>query len=368
VRVDDTRRPVPGLITHVGEIVEGEIKEGVAALLEVDRARRADIRRNHTATHLLHRELRAHLGKHVVQAGSLVAPDRLRFDFTHDTAVDRQALRRVEAAINEAILANYPVEVAYTGQKEAIEAGAMALFGEKYDDIVRTITVKDNRNGDKPYSFELCGGLHVSETSEIGLFRFIGEEAVGAGVRRVEAVTGRGAYEFVAERLNLLDRLAGKLNAPVDELENRLTALIEHDRTVERDLESSKRQLARGQFEILLGGIVQVRDAYVLAARVEDQSIDRLREMTDWFRERVESGAAVVGTINDGKPIIIATVTDDLIARGVKAGDLVREVARVIGGSGGGRPNLAQAGGGNPEKLGEALAAVAGIVEAALAK
>ena len=366
-RIDDTRRPVPGLIVHIGEVVEGKLAVGDAARLEVNRARRADIRRNHTATHLLHRELRAHLGKHVAQAGSLVAPDRLRFDFTHDKAVDRATLGRIEAAINDAVLANYPVNIAYMGQKEAIAAGAMALFGEKYGDIVRTITVGEPAlDGDKPYSFELCGGLHVGETGEIGLFRFVGEEAVGAGVRRVEAVTGRGAYEFVAERLNLLDRLANKLNTPVAEVEHRLEALLEHDRAIERELDSANRRLAFDRFNVLLAGMMQVGGATVLAARVEEQSAERLREMSDWFRDRVQSGVAVLGAVNDGKPVIIATVTDDLIARGVRAGDLVREVARIVGGSGGGRPNMAQAGGGNPELLSDALNAVAGLVEAVL--
>jgi len=369
INVHDTRRPVPGVIVHTGKLVTGEIKEGDLVRLEVDRTRRADIRRNHTATHLLHRELRAHLGKHVVQAGSLVAPDRLRFDFTHDKAVDREMLGQIEASINDAILANYPVNIAYMGQKEAISAGAMALFGEKYGDIVRTITVGTRpANGDEtqPYSFELCGGLHVSETGEIGSFRFVGEEAVGAGVRRVEAVTGHGAYAFVAERLNLLDRLAGKLNAPVAELENRIEALLDHDRAQERALESANRRLARGQFEVLLGGLVQVGDAYVLTVQVDVQNVEQLREMTDWFRDRVKSGVAVLGAVSNGKPVIVATVTDDLIARGLKAGDLVREVARIVGGSGGGRPNMAQAGGRDPEKLGEALAIVKGMVEESL--
>jgi len=368
VEVRDVRRPVAGLIVHSGVIVAGEIKEGEVVTLEVDRERRADIRRNHTATHLLHRELRAHLGKHVAQAGSLVAPDRLRFDFTHDQALGREALGRIEAAINRAVLANYPVNIAYMGQKEAIAAGAMALFGEKYGDIVRTVTVADPTPGKEslPYSFELCGGLHVGETGEIGLFRFVTEEAVGAGVRRVEAVTGRGAYEFVTDRLNLLDRLASKLNTPVVELENRLETLLEHDRSQERELDAANRRLARGQFDVLLGGVMKVRDVTVLAAKVEAQSVERLREMTDWFRDREKSGVVVLGMISDGKPVIVASVTDDLIARGVKAGNIVREVAGIVGGSGGGRPNLAQAGGHHPEKLGDALAAVAGLVEAAL--
>jgi len=356
VQVRDVRRPVPGLIVHVGEVAGGEFKVGQVVHLEVDRERRADIRRNHTATHLLHRELRAHLGNHVVQAGSLVAPDRLRFDFTHDSAIDRETLGRIERAVNEAVLANQPVNVAYMGQKEAIAAGAMALFGEKYGDIVRTITVGGNGDGDasSPYSFELCGGLHVSETGEIGLFRFVSESAVGANTRRVEAVTGRGAYDFVSRRLALLDKLAGRLNAPVSEIEARLEALLEHDRAQERQLEQASRRLARADFEMLLGGVMEVKGARVLAAQVEVADPDRLREMADWFRDRVKSGVAVLGTVKDGKPLIVAAVTEDLIGRGLKAGDIVREVAKVVGGGGGGRADMAQAGGRNPEKLAEA--------------
>ncbi|MBK7217096.1 MAG: alanine--tRNA ligase [Candidatus Promineofilum sp.] len=365
VQVNDVRRPVPGLIVHIGEVAGGEFKVGQIVHLEVDRERRADIRRNHTATHLLHRELRAHLGNHVVQAGSLVAPDRLRFDFTHDSAIDRETLGRIERAVNEAVLANQPVNVAYMGQKEAIAAGAMALFGEKYGDIVRTITV--GGNGDSsPYSYELCGGLHVNETGEIGLFRFVSESAVGANTRRVEAVTGRGAYEFVSRRLALLDKLAGRLNTPVGEIETRLEALLEHDRAQERQLEQAQRRLARADFEMLLGGIMEIKGARVLAAQVDGGDPDRLREMADWFRDRVKSGAAVLGTVKDGKPLIVAAVTEDLIARGLKAGDIVREVAKVVGGGGGGRADMAQAGGRNPEKLAEALDTVRSLVETTL--
>jgi alanyl-tRNA synthetase len=365
VRVDDVRRPVAGLIIHSGEVLEGEVREGDLVFLEVDRARRADIRRNHTATHLLHRELRAHLGTHVAQAGSLVAPDRLRFDFTHDKAVDRETLGRIEADINRAILANYPVQVAYMGQKEAIAAGAMALFGEKYGDIVRTISVM-SPGDDRPYSFELCGGLHVNETAEIGLFRFVSEEAVAAGTRRVEAVTGRGAYEFVAERLNLLDRLAGRLNTPLVEVENRLEAVLGHNRALERELEQTNRKLARGMFDSLLAQVQKIDGDNLLVVQVDGSTIDALREMADWFRDKVGSGAAVLATVSDGKPVIITTVTDDLIQRGLKAGDLAREVARIVGGSGGGRPNMAQAGGREPEKLGDALAAVPAFMRSAL--
>ncbi len=365
VRIDDTRRPIAGLVVHVGEVVEGTVESGQTAYLEVDRERRSDIRRNHTATHLLHRELRAHLGPHVAQAGSLVAPDRLRFDFSHDSAVDPETLSKIEADINDAILANHPVKVTFMGQREAIDAGAMALFGEKYGDIVRTITVGETP-GAEAYSFELCGGLHVGETGEIGLFQFVNEEAVGTGTRRVEALTGRGAYEYVAERLGVLGRLSQRLNAAVPEAETRLDALLEENRMLSRELEQLNRQLARDQFETLLDKVQEVAGVRLLVAEVRVNGVDGLREMADWFRDKVASGVAVLATVSNGKPVIIATVTDDLIQRGIKAGDLVKSVATMVGGGGGGRPNMAQAGGRDPDKLPEALAAVPGLVEDAV--
>ncbi len=205
--VENMHQPVPGLVVHAGRLLAGEMNVGDEVLLHVDESRRSDIRRNHTATHILHKELRSHLGTHVAQAGSLVAPDRLRFDFSHGEAVDKQTLTEIENDINRAILANRPVRVNYMDQKEAIGQGAMALFGEKYGDIVRTIAIGDE-SGEEIYSFELCGGLHVSETNDIGQFLFTGEEAVAAGVRRVEAVTGRAAQRLIADRLDTLDQVA----------------------------------------------------------------------------------------------------------------------------------------------------------------
>ncbi|MBK6326260.1 MAG: alanine--tRNA ligase [Chloroflexi bacterium] len=364
-RVDSMSKPVPGLIVHRGEVVKGEIALGQEARLMVDDGRRADIRRNHTATHILHRELRAHLGNHVTQQGSLVAPDRLRFDFSHDKAVDEATLAAIEADINQAILVNYPVKIKYMGQQEAIEMGAMALFGEKYGDIVRTITLG---SGDQPaYSMELCGGLHVSETNDIGQFRFISEGAVAAGVRRVEAVTGRGAQALIAERLDVLDRLADLLNAPVGELESRLETLLADHKNLQKTAELLQRKLARYQFVDLLGQMQTVAGINVLTAQVDVADVDTLREMADWFRDKAKSGTAVLAAIQNDKPIFVATVTDDLIKRGLKAGDIVREVAKVVGGGGGGRPNMAQAGGHDTGKIAEALAIVPGLVEKTLA-
>ncbi|MEZ4512344.1 MAG: alanine--tRNA ligase [Chloroflexota bacterium] len=364
-RVDDTRRPVNGLIIHVGEMVAGEMAVGKTAVLQVDNSRRADIRRNHTATHILHRELRAHLGTHVTQAGSLVAPDRLRFDFAHGQAVGKDVLAAIERDINEAILANMPITIRQMGQKEAIDGGAMALFGEKYGDIVRTVNI-GNPNPQDAYSFELCGGLHVGETGEIGAFRFVNEGAVAAGVRRVEAVTGRGVQTLVNERFDLLDRVAHKLNVPLGELERRLETVLADNRSLQKELEKLQREASKGQLDVLLGRVQEVQGVKVLAAQVNAADVDGLREMADWFRDKVGSGTAVFGAIINDKPMIVATVTDDVIKRGVKAGDIVRDVAKIMGGGGGGRPNLAQAGGKDVGKLGEALTAVVGLVEAAL--
>ncbi len=366
-RVDDVIRPkdVPGLILHVGQMVSGKLEAGQVVQLQVDDVRRHDIRRNHTATHILHQELRTHLGNHVTQRGSLVAPDRLRFDFAHGTAVDKQTLHNIERAINETILSNMPIQVSYMGKDEAVGRGAMALFGEKYGDVVRTICI-DETCADNPYSFELCGGLHVSETAEIGLFRFLSEGAVSAGVRRVEAVTGRGAQALVAERLNTLDRLAHKLNAPLPEVEVRLESLLNDNRSLQKELERLQQQMAKGQFDNLLAQMQQVQGVNVLATQVNVPDVNGLRQMADWFRDKVGSGTAVLGTVSKDKPIIIAVATPDVIQRGVKAGNLVREVAKMVGGGGGGRPDMAQAGGKDASKLGEALAAVPSLVEKAL--
>src|SRR5690606_21735330 len=348
---------------HVGRVTQGDIHIGNAATLAVDDERRADIRRNHTATHILHRELRHHLGSHVQQAGSLVAPDRLRFDFTHSQALGAEKLGEIERAINEVILQNRPVLITEMSQREAINAGAIALFGEKYGETVRTIKIGDTR---KPYSFELCGGLHVSETADIGGFRFTSEGAVAAGVRRVEAVTGRAAYEYETERLRLLDRLVARLNVPLAEAEHRLESVLAEQKALHKEIEQMRQGLLRDQFDDLLAQTQQVGDVNVLTAIVEGADADGLRELTDRFRDRVGSGLVVLGTVQNDRPVLVAAVPDDLVQRGLRAGDLVKTAAQVVGGGGGGRPHLAQAGGRDATKLPQALAAVVEMVTAAV--
>jgi len=362
-RVDNVAKPVAGLVIHIGEVVVGDIEVGQEARLLVDDVRRADIRRNHTATHILHRELRSHLGTHVTQQGSLVSPDRLRFDFSHDQAVDKETLAKIEAEINGAILANYPVKIHYMGQEEAIDKGAMALFGEKYGDIVRTVTIGDESD---TYSMELCGGLHVGETNDIGQFQVVHEGAVAAGVRRIEAVTGRGAQALIAERLAVLERVEQLLNAPLSEVEIRLSNILAENKTLQKEIGQLQRQVARSQFDGLLAQVQEVAGIKLLTAQVEVSEVETMREMADWFRDKAGSGVAVLAAVSNEKPVFIATVSDDLIKRGVKAGDIVREVAKVVGGGGGGRPNMAQAGGRDVAKILEALAIVPGLVEKAL--
>jgi alanyl-tRNA synthetase len=365
VAVHEVRQPMAGLIVHLGTVQQGTLRTGQSVRMLVDDSRRWDIRRNHTATHILHRELRAKLGNHVTQQGSLVAPDRLRFDFSHGQALDADSLADIEAAVNRAILRNMPVQASYMARQRAIQAGAMALFGEKYGETVRTIRIGD---AESPYSFELCGGLHVQATGDIGLFRFTTEEAVGAGLRRVEAVTGREAQSLVRERLALLDRLARRLNSPVEELEPRLETLLTEGRALQREISRLRHLEAREQFEALASKVQVVNQVTIMSAQVDVGSMDGLREMADWFRDRFDSGAAAFGTVHDGKPLLVVAITEDLVARGLRAGDLVGELARMVGGGGGGRPTLAQAGGRDASRLPGAMDAFPQLVSEALAE
>ncbi|MGD9029963.1 MAG: alanine--tRNA ligase [Anaerolineae bacterium] len=360
IEVTQMRQPVPGMIVHVGRVERGAPQVGDQAVAVVDRQRRMDIARNHTATHLLQRALRHVLGDHVQQAGSLVAPDRLRFDFTHPAMLTPQELEAVTREVNEAILSNYPVASTEQAYRQAIEEGVIALFGEKYGDTVRVLRVGQP---DSPFSRELCGGTHVHETGEIGAFHIVSQESVGAGVRRVEAVTGRGAVHFVERRLSLLDRMAEGLGVPTSELERRVASLQDELHDVRKEVQRLEHRLARQAFESLLDNVQQVDGVALLAARVEAPTMDALREMTDWFRDRLGSGVFVLGTVLDGRPAFVASITPDVVERGADAVAIVRGLGRVVGGGGGGRSTMAQAGGSDPSKLDEALAQAAGILK-----
>ncbi len=354
IRVTDTRRPAAGLIVHIGEVVKGEPRVGDQAIAAVDATRRKDIMRNHTATHLLHAALRNILGEHATQAGSLVAPDRLRFDFNHPEPLTREQLRRIEQWVNDAIAADYPVVAAYKKREEALAEGAMALFGEKYGEIVRTITI----GAPEPISRELCGGTHLSRTGDIGLFLIVSESSAAANVRRIEAVTGRGAYAFARHRLDLLDEAAERLKAPVDQVPARVAALQEELTAARREAARLRERLAATAFEARLQEPPQVKGVPVLTALLHDADADTLRRMADRFRQKHPTGVAVLAGAKGGRPIIVAAVSQDLVERGLRADELARFVAQFVGGGGGGKPTLAQAGGKDPARLEEALAAV----------
>ena len=365
VTVQNAKEPVPGLIAHVGEVVEGEPQVGDVATVSVATDRRMDIARNHTATHLLHEALREVLGVHVQQAGSLVAPDRLRFDFTHNKPVSQEQMEEIVERVNAAILANYPVVWDYQPYREALEAGVTALFGEKYGDVVRVLRIGGS---EEPFSQELCGGTHVDQTGVIGAFYIISEQGIGSGVRRIEAVTGRGAVVWSQRQLRTLRAAATNLGCPLDAVDQKVLDLMDELQEARREIDRLQQKLALGEFEQLLELVEQVDGVPLLAAEVHAADMDTLREMTDWFRDRIDSGVVLLGAVISDRPAFVAAVTPDLVERGVDAVTLVRGAARVVGGGGGGRPTLAQAGGKDPQRLTEALQQVPGLLEEALSR
>jgi alanyl-tRNA synthetase len=358
--VDDVRR-VAGRVAVLGD-VDGDFPEPRAPLrvhARVETPARHDTERNHTATHLLHAALRSTLGEHVMQRGSLVAPDRLRFDFSHPRPLTAVEIRAVEEAVNEGVLADSDVCIDFMGYPDAVKRGAMALFGEKYGDVVRVVSIPG-------VSMELCGGTHVRHTGEIGLFRIVAESGVAAGVRRIEAVTGREAYRRDVAQEDTLRAAAALLRTPPENLLRRLDLVIEENRALSRQLERARQEGAGDVVGELLSGADTVAGTTVVARELEVASAEELRTLGDRLRERLGSGAAVIAARLPDKVALLAVVTDDLIRRGLRADALVREIAGVTGGSGGGRPHLAQGGVGDAGRVADALGRMPGLVRAAL--
>ncbi|HPA32958.1 MAG TPA: alanine--tRNA ligase [Anaerolineaceae bacterium] len=355
IQVQEMRKPAAGIIVHRGVVVQGNPKVGDSAQAIVDIERRLDIMRNHTATHLLHAELRRVLGEHARQAGSLVAPDRLRFDFSHPEAVTPEQLEEIEAGVNRVILENRKLRIAIKPLAQAINEGAMALFGEKYAEDVRTITIGDT---EELLSYELCGGTHVDETGIIGLFLIVSEGSAAAGIRRIEAVTGRAAYQQIQKRWKVLKVVAGTLNCGIDEIPEKIESTLNQLEQVRKQAHKLRLDQAVMEFDRRLQDVPLINGVPVLTAQLFNADPDTLRLMADRFREKYQSGVVVLGTVYQDRPLVIAAVTEDLIKRGVHAGDLVRFIAPAMGGSGGGRPNLAQAGGKEPSHLEDALGLV----------
>jgi alanyl-tRNA synthetase len=351
IEVIGMRRASAGVLVHVGEVISGQPKVGDKCVAEVDAVRRHDIMRNHTATHLLHAALHQVLGHHARQAGSLVAATHLRFDFNHPDAMTPEQIERVERIVNDAVAADMEVFPRLKSREDAISEGAMALFGEKYGETVRTITISPVGFDAPPevavvhplaaveqeqkYSYELCGGTHLNRTSDIGVFIITSEGSAAAGIRRIEAVTGRGAYELIQKRFKNLKQAAGALKSSVDEVPVKVEALQDEASELRKELASLRAQSALSNFNLQLANVQAVKDVNVLAVDIPNVDMDTLRMLADKFREKYpKNGAAVLvaGTT------VIATVTEDVVKRGVKAGDLITG----IGGKGGGRPNLAQ--------------------------
>ena len=347
-------------IVHRGRLCDGQVEElkGMEVNARVDAEIRLNTARNHTATHLMHRALRQVLGDHVHQAGSLVAPDRLRFDFTHFEGVTPTQLDDIVGIVNDAVRRDWAVDISFEKLDRAVEMGAMMLFSEKYGDVVRMVQVGD-------FSLELCGGTHVQSTGQIGLFQLTQETGTAAGVRRIEAVTGPGAEALVREQKKILVDLASQLSAPTSELSDKVAHLIAHNRELERELQSLRREQAGSEMDMLVSSALNVNGLRVVAAEVSPPDMDGFRTMGDGLRDALGTGGVgVIGANLDGKASLLAVVTDDLIGRGVQAGNVVKAIAQIVGGGGGGRPHLAQAGGKFPEKIGEALARVPDIIRA----
>lgn len=352
IRIEDVRKPTTGLIVHAGKVIKGNPHAGNLAVIAIDSKRRQDIMRNHTATHLLQAALRKILGIQVRQAGSLVAPDRLRFDFTYPDALTKDEIKKVEDFVNQAILDNKPLHKTEKDLQQAIKEGAMALFGEKYGERVRTIVIRD----DEVTSYELCGGTHVDETGEIGTFIIISEGSVAAGIRRIEAVTGREAQTLVKKRFEQLENTADKLQVNIDQIESKVENILEHEKQLEKENRDLQKKTAFIKYDEAKKNIEVVNGVNILTLAIGNAESVTLRELADRFRSEFQDGVAVFAAINEKfEPAFIATGTASVIEKGVKAGDVVNAAAVVVGGRGGGRPDLAQAGGKDASKVDEAL-------------
>ena len=355
IEITATRRPLPEIIVHRGKIVQGELAKGEIVKASVDKERRRDIAASHTATHLLQNVLRQVLGEHITQSGSLVAPGRLRFDFTHFKALDNRQLERIEELVNERIRENTAVKIVHTTLKEAREQGAIALFGEKYGDKVRLVRIGD-------YSRELCGGTHLQATGEIGLFKIVGESSIASGVRRIEALTGKEAYRTMKREVDTLKEI-GKLlkTSPLQTL-SRVEEVLRTTKSLEKDIECLKSRETVSRADDFLKMIEVVENIKVITARIENAQREELRALLDALKEKMGSGVIVLGTVLEGKVALVTGVTKDLAKEGLHAGRIIKEIAEITGGSGGGREDYAQAGGKNPSKLDAALQEVRNVV------
>ncbi len=355
--VRDTQK-IGASFSHIGVLESGELRVGDSIEAQVDGDRRNAIVLNHSATHLLHAALRQILGKHVEQKGSLVAADRLRFDFSHTQALSPDELRQVEDLVNTVIRENEPAETRVMALDEAVAAGAMSLFGEKYENDVRVLSIGD-------FSMELCGGTHVQRAGDIGLFKITGESGVAAGIRRIEAITGRAAYEWVVHTDQVLRDIAALLRGSREDVDEKVRELVERSRRLEKEVQQLKSKLASGQGGDLSAQAKDVRGVKVLAAKIDGADVRSLREAMDGLKAKLGSSVIVLASVQEGKVVLVVGVSEDLLAQ-MKAGEIAGLVAEKVGGRGGGRADFAQAGGTQPENLIAALAGVESLVRSRL--
>ena len=355
-RVIDVKKGHNDRILHICEILDGTMGIGVTVNTEVDKETRINSARNHTATHLLHKTLKDILGQHVEQAGSMVTPERLRFDFSHFQSLTDEELERVEETVNMKILESLQVDAAEMGVDEAKKKGATALFGEKYGDKVRVVSIGD-------YSMELCGGTHVHSVSQIGLFKILSESGVAAGIRRIEAVTGIKAYQHIKGKENKLNEVCALLKTNPKEVVTRVENLLNDLKTVQREAEALKNKVAAGSVDEILGNVQQIKGIKMLTHKLVGVDMDSLRNLGDHLRDKLGSGLIVLGADYNEKVNFIAMATQDVVDRGVHAGNIIKEIAKIAGGGGGGRPNMAQAGAKDVSKIDDALKEVADLVD-----
>ena len=366
LRVEDTQSPVAGLIVHRGVVADGDITLGDSATAAVDLDRRLDSSRNHSGTHLLHASLRSALGSHVRQAGSLCAPGRLRFDFNHVGPLTPDEQLSVQNLANRRIRDNLAVTSHETTYSDAVRDGALAFFGDRYGDVVRVVRMAGHAEPE-PFSFEVCGGTHVHATGQVGTLVVLGESSIGGGMRRIEAMTGRAAEELFVQQAATLQAISQKLQAPVHELEARLDAYMADTDTLRRRLADAERSGLRSEAETLLGHVRDVDGVNLVASTTSAHNVEAMREMGDYLKQKLDSVFVALGAVIDGSPVIVTMITPDLVDRGLHAGNIARDAAKIMGGGGGGRPDAAQAGGRQPDRLGAALDAVSNLIRTELA-
>ncbi|MDN9165164.1 alanine--tRNA ligase [Clostridioides difficile] len=356
LEVLNTKKGANNSIKHIGIIKLGRISNGDKVKTLVDRETRMSAARNHSATHLLHKALREVLGEHVNQAGSLVTPERLRFDITHFEAISNEELKVIEEKVNNVILSSLDIKCDIMNIKEAKEKGATALFGEKYGDEVRVVSMGD-------YSTELCGGTHLTNTSQVGMFKILSEGGVAAGVRRIEAITGKAVYEYLKERDGIISEVCVNLKSKEDNLIQRISSLLEENKNLSKELHDMKAKMSLQSVDSIFDSKVEVNGVNLITNKFEGMDMDTLRETADNLRDKLGSGVVVLANVVDDKVNFVVTATKDVLDKGIHSGNIVREVAKIAGGKGGGRPNMAQAGASDVSKVDQALSYASEVIK-----